>query len=50
MRREYQREKMKLEYQGKTIQKELKKKIEKKEPAVQLFLFSIRRRYLPNNF
>ena len=49
MRREYQREKMKLEYQGKTIQKELKKKIEKKEPAVPLFLFSINKRFLPNN-
>lgn len=34
MRREYQREKMKLEYQGKALQKDLKKKIEKKEPAV----------------
>jgi len=30
MRREYQREKMKLEFQGKTLQKDLKKKIEKK--------------------
>ena len=50
MRREYQREKMKIEYQGKTIQKELKKKIEKKEPAVLNFLFSINRRFLPSNF
>jgi hypothetical protein len=30
MRREYNREKIKLEYQGKTLQKDLKKKIEKK--------------------
>jgi len=36
MRREYQREKMKLEYQGKTLQKDLKKKIEKKEPPVSI--------------
>jgi len=41
MRREYQREKMKLEYQGKTLQKDLKKKIEKKESGVRLFLCSI---------
>jgi hypothetical protein len=34
MRREYGREKIKLEYQGKTLQKDLKRKIEKKEPAV----------------
>lgn len=34
MRREYNREKIKLEYQGKTLQKDLKRKIEKKEPAV----------------
>lgn len=34
MRREYTREKLKLEYQGKTLQKDLKKKIEKKQPAV----------------
>lgn len=40
MRREYQREKIKLEYQGKTLQKDLKRKIEKKEPAVHLFTFS----------
>lgn len=44
MRREYQREKMKLEYQGKTLQKELKKKIEKKEPAVSYIQFSNLRR------
>jgi hypothetical protein len=31
---------MKLEFQGKTLQKDLKKKIEKKEPAVSLNLFS----------
>lgn len=43
MRREYQREKMKLEYQGKTLQKDLKKKIEKKEPAVPVPLGSIPR-------
>lgn len=30
MRREYNREKIKLEYQGKTLQKDLKRKIEKK--------------------
>lgn len=34
MRREYNREKIKLEYQGKTLQRDLKKKIEKKEPVV----------------
>jgi hypothetical protein len=34
MRREYGREKIKLEYQGKQLQKDLKRKIEKKEPAV----------------
>ena len=34
MRREYNREKLKLEYQGKTLQKDLKKKIEKKESPV----------------
>lgn len=48
MRREYQREKMKLEYQGKTLQKDLKKKIEKKEPPVPLFLGSKRRRWWPS--
>ena len=36
MRREYNREKLKLEYQGKTLQKDLKKKIEKKESPVPL--------------
>jgi hypothetical protein len=40
MRREYQREKIKLEYQGKTLQKDLKRKIEKKEPAVYPLTFS----------
>ena len=30
MRREYNREKIKLEYPGKTLQKDLKRKIEKK--------------------
>jgi hypothetical protein len=40
MRREYQREKIKLEYQGKTLQKDLKRKIEKKEPAVYPSTFS----------
>jgi len=38
MRREYTREKLKLEYQGKTLQKDLKKKIEKKQPAVFMWL------------
>lgn len=44
MRREYNREKIKLEYQGKTLQKDLKRKIEKKEPAVLAPLSSNRRR------
>jgi hypothetical protein len=44
MRREYNREKIKLEYQGKTLQKDLKRKIEKKEPAVLSGRFSRRRR------
>lgn len=44
MRREYNREKIKLEYQGKTLQKDLKRKIEKKEPAVLQPLCSNRRR------
>lgn len=44
MRREYNREKIKLEYQGKTLQKDLKRKIEKKEPAVLRPLSSNRRR------
>ena len=33
MRREYNREKYKLEYQGKTLNKQLKQKIDKKESA-----------------
>ena len=44
MRREYQREKMKLEYQGKTLQKDLKRKIEKKEAPVLILLFSIHKK------
>lgn len=44
MRREYQREKIKLEYQGKTLQKDLKRKIEKKEPAVLIISFSNHKR------
>lgn len=44
MRREYQREKIKLEYQGKTLQKDLKRKIEKKEPAVLMIPFSSHKR------
>ena len=33
MRREYNRDKYKLEYQGKNLNRDLKKKIEKKESA-----------------
>jgi hypothetical protein len=44
MRREYNREKIKLEYQAKTLQKDLKRKIEKKEPAVFGVTFSKRKR------
>ncbi len=36
MRREYNREKFKLEYNGKQLQKDLKKKIEKKESKVNI--------------
>lgn len=40
---------MKLEYQGKTLQKDLKKKIAKKEPAVLDFLISSKlKRSSPN--
>lgn len=48
MRREYQREKMKLEYQGKALQKDLKKKIEKKEPVVGVDLCSNTKRWRGN--
>jgi hypothetical protein len=34
MRREYGREKYKLEFQGKKLERDLKKKIDKKESAV----------------
>jgi lambda repressor-like predicted transcriptional regulator len=41
---------MKLEYSGKSIQKELKKKIEKKEPAVPMSLPSKCRRSWPSRY
>lgn len=40
MRRQYAREKYKLEFEGKKLQKDLKKKIEKKESAVSFTFIS----------
>lgn len=51
MRREYGREKYKLEYQGKTLSRDLKRKIDKKESKVHNFNnLSKLRKWLPNKF
>lgn len=49
MRREYGREKYKLEYTGKTLSRDLKRKIDKKESKVKhIFIYSKPRRWSPN--